>query len=132
MKFLADMCVSMYTVKWLRQNGHDIIHLREEGLQRLPDDEILVKARKESRILLTMDLDFGYLLAVTGERLPSVILFRLGDQRSEIVNDHLADVLANCESDIGNGAIISVSEAAIRVRSLPMLLREEEISYEAG
>jgi predicted nuclease of predicted toxin-antitoxin system len=98
----------------------------------VPDDEILVKARKENRVLLTMDLDFGYLMAVSGERVPSVIIFRLSDQRSEIVNERLANVLANCESDIGNGAVISVSEAAIRVRSLPMLLREGEISYEVG
>jgi predicted nuclease of predicted toxin-antitoxin system len=79
MKFVADMGISMHTVTWLRQKEHDVIHMREEGLQRAADEEIVAKARAEGRILLTMDLDFGYLMAVSGEQLPSVVLFRLID-----------------------------------------------------
>ena len=36
MKFLADMGVSMSTVQTLRDAGHDAVHLRDEGLHRLP------------------------------------------------------------------------------------------------
>lgn len=120
MKFLADMGISTRTVAWLRQQGHDAVHLREERLQRLTDEEIIAKARAEQRILLTMDLDFGYLLAVSKEHVPSIVLFRLEDERSEVVNERLADVLIQCESVLETGAIISVSEAAIRVRRLPI------------
>jgi predicted nuclease of predicted toxin-antitoxin system len=42
-------------VSWLRSAGYDVVHLRDEGLQRLTDDQILVKARTEGRILLTVD-----------------------------------------------------------------------------
>jgi len=69
------------------------VHLREEGLQTLPDDEILVKARAEGRIVLTLDLDFGQLLAMSGESLPSVILFRLGNENYNMINERLATVL---------------------------------------
>lgn len=69
------------------------MHLREEGLQTLPDDEILVKARAEGRIVLTLDLDFGQLLAMSGESLPSVILFRLGNENYNMINERLATVL---------------------------------------
>jgi len=31
MRFLADMGVAIGVVNWLRQNGHDAKHLREEG-----------------------------------------------------------------------------------------------------
>ncbi|WP_230967790.1 DUF5615 family PIN-like protein [Nostoc sp. WHI] len=48
MKFLADMGISLRTVSWLRSAGHDVVHLRDEGLQRLPDDQILVKACRMS------------------------------------------------------------------------------------
>jgi predicted nuclease of predicted toxin-antitoxin system len=44
------------------------------------NDGILVKSRTEARILLTVDLDFAQLLAMSGEALPSVILFRLGNK----------------------------------------------------
>ena len=36
MRFLADMGVSQQVVEWLRMNGHEAVHLRDEGLQRLP------------------------------------------------------------------------------------------------
>ncbi len=48
MKFLADMGISQSTVHWLRQLGYNAVHLREQGLQRLPDAEIVKKARTEN------------------------------------------------------------------------------------
>lgn len=113
MKFLADMGISPRTVNWLRGAGYDAVHLVEEGLERLADDEILVKARDEGRILLTVDLDFGYLLAVSRAELPSVILFRLG-------NESLTEVLSLCEEELAGGAIISVTDDTYRVRRLPI------------
>ena len=63
MRFLADMGVSQQVVEWLRTHGHDAVHLRDEGLQRLPNGEIFQKAAREQRIVLTFDLDFGEILA---------------------------------------------------------------------
>lgn len=121
MKFLADMNISLRTVSWLRQHGYEIVHLREENLQRAADEFILAKAHAEQRILLTMDLDFGYLLAVSGGCSPSVILFRLSNNSYEIVNEQLAKVLNRCQEDLQMGSIISVSDDAIRIRRLPIL-----------
>lgn len=94
MKFLADMGISLRTVAWLHAAGYDVVHLQNEGLQRLADDEILVKARTEERILLTVDLDFAQLLAVSGEALPSVILFRLGNEKYEEINARFTEILS--------------------------------------
>lgn len=49
MKFLADAGISMRTVQALRDSGYDVVHLREQGLQRLPDHEIMRKAADEVR-----------------------------------------------------------------------------------
>ena len=46
----------------------------------MPDDQILKKAADEQRIVLTVDLDLGELLAAAGRGLPSVILFRMRNQ----------------------------------------------------
>jgi predicted nuclease of predicted toxin-antitoxin system len=119
MRFLADMGISTRTVVWLRSSGHDAVHLSEENLQRLDDEEVLAKARTEGRILLTMDLDFGYLLAVSQEQVPSVVLFRLENESSEVVNRCLMEVIRECASDLEAGAIISASEEVIRMRRLP-------------
>ncbi|MGH7267598.1 MAG: DUF5615 family PIN-like protein [Candidatus Rokuibacteriota bacterium] len=38
---------------WLRRRGHDAIHLREEGLHRARDEQVLAEALAEDRIVLT-------------------------------------------------------------------------------
>ncbi len=63
MRLLADMGVAMRVVEWLRAEGHDARHLREEGLHRLSDGEIFSKGAAERRIVLTFDLDFGEIVA---------------------------------------------------------------------
>ncbi|KAB8317856.1 hypothetical protein SD81_021695 [Tolypothrix campylonemoides VB511288] len=120
MKFLADMGISLSTVAWLRDAGYDVVHLRDQGLQRLPDEEILIKARTEVRILLTVDLDFAQLLAGSGEALPSVILFRLGNKNYQGINERLTQVLSQCQQDLEIGVIISVTNETFRVRRLPI------------
>jgi len=120
MKFLADMNISLKTVSWLREPGYEIVHLREENLQQATDEFILAKAHAEQRILLTMDLDFGYLLAVSGGYAPSVILFRLNNESYEIINEQLSKVLDWCQEDLQIGSVISVSNDAIRIRRLPI------------
>ena len=75
MRFLADMGVAQRIVEWLRAEGHDGVHLRDEGLQRTPNGEIFDKAATEGRIVLTFDLDFGEIVALSGGQRASVILF---------------------------------------------------------
>jgi hypothetical protein len=41
LKFLANMGISPLTVAFLRTLGHEAKHLHEEGLDRLPDEEIM-------------------------------------------------------------------------------------------
>jgi predicted nuclease of predicted toxin-antitoxin system len=59
MRSVADMGISNRVILWLRKQGHDAVHLRDEGLQRLPNGQIFRKAIEENRIVLTFDLDFG-------------------------------------------------------------------------
>lgn len=120
MKFLADMGISPRTVDRLQEWGYDAVHLHELGLDCLPDGDILDKARRENWIVLTHDLDFGELLAISRAELPSVITFRLRDMRADNVNRHLVALLARHPSSLEQGAIITVTERRIRVRALPI------------
>ncbi len=120
MKFLADMAISRSTVGWLRDHGYDALHVRDVGMQRADDEVILAKARDEQRVLLTLDLDFGYLMAVSGAALPSVIIFRLGNETAEVVTQRLEVALECCEEDLLSGAIVTVDDDTIRVRQLPI------------
>jgi predicted nuclease of predicted toxin-antitoxin system len=120
MKFLADMGISPQTVAHLQQRGHDAIHLHNEGLEHLEDPDVLEKARIEQRILLAHDLDFGELLAASGGHLPSVVTFRLRNMRPNNVNAYLDRVLAEHGETLSKGAIVTVTEASVRVRLLPI------------
>ena len=86
MRFLADMGLARSTTALLRSQGHDAVHLRDLGLQRLRDEDIIGMARAECRVILTHDLDFGRIVALGGDRIPSVITFRLADMRPNVVN----------------------------------------------
>ena len=120
MRFLADMGVSQRVVTWLHEQGHDATHLRDEGLQKLENGAIFTKALRESRIILTWDLDFTEILALSKTGTVSAVVFRLMNTRSTHVVERLERVLSESAQDLEEGAIISVEEGRHRVRLLPL------------
>jgi predicted nuclease of predicted toxin-antitoxin system len=120
MRFLADMGVDIRVVQWLRQNGHDTKHLRDEGLHRIPNGEIFAKAISESRVILTFDLDFGEILALSQGKKTSVILFRLHNTETSHLIKRLNTVLADTAEALEQGAVVVVEESRHRIRYLPL------------
>lgn len=120
MRLLLDMGVSPRTAEHLRQSGHDAVHLREEGLERLEDPAIAAKAAAEGRILVTFDLDFNRILSLQRLAHPSVILFRLERFTTDQINGQLTQLLEEYGNALEAGAIIVVEPDRIRIRSLPI------------
>jgi predicted nuclease of predicted toxin-antitoxin system len=81
------------------------------------------KAHDEHRVVLTLDLDFGELLAISGSATPSVVLFRMRNQTPAVVSGRLLQLLRDCEKALEDGAIIIVANDSHRVRRLPIRLR---------
>ena len=120
MRILVDMSVDTRVAAWLRHQGHDAVHLRDEGLHRMPNGEIFEKALSEDRIVLTSDLDFGEIAAVLKDTLGKVLLLRLHNTRAANVIRRLTSVLPRVEGDLAAGAVVIVEEARHRVRPLPI------------
>ena len=120
MRFLADMGVSWRVLEHLRTAGHDAVHLRDEGLQKLPDDLVFKKAIDEQRIILAFDLDFGEIAARTRGPVISVILLRLTNTTSEHVASRLDAALTLAGDALAAGAIVVVEEDRCRIRLLPI------------
>ncbi len=124
MRFLADMGISMRIVEWLRSNSHDVIHLREQNLYSLPDNEIFDKAIKENRIILTFDLDFGEIVALSKSRQISVILFRLRNTTTHFVIKRLDTVMAESATLLEEAHIVIIEENRYRIRKLPDVFKK--------
>jgi len=120
MRFLADMGVSTKVVQWLRQNGHDAKHLRDEGLHQIANGEIFAKAISENRVVMTFDLDFGEIIALSKGQKVSVILFRLHNTRTFHLINRLTAVLSDASDALEKGAVVVVEESRHRVRHLPI------------
>ena len=114
------MGISPKTVDFLHTLGHDVVHLSNQGLERLSDPCIVEKACQEGRIVLVHDLGFGELIAASGATLPSVITFRLRNMHPNYVNGALQSVIFQHEEALQHGAMISVTEGQVRVRRLPL------------
>ncbi len=106
--------------KALQDAGHEALHVAELGLSAAGDDVILQRAVKERCVIVTQDTDFGTLLSSSGQRLPSVILFRMRDGRPSVQAGVLLKHIPVLEEALRNGAVVVVTDASIRVRHLPI------------
>ena len=119
-RFLLDMGLAQSTGKYLRSQGHDVIHLCDQGLERLPDDQIVAKAQEEGRIIITHDLDFGRIVALSGNAVPSIVTLRLSDMTPAKVNVALQTVLTEATQSLERGALVTITDSGITVRALPI------------
>ncbi|MBS3784922.1 MAG: DUF5615 family PIN-like protein [Anaerolineae bacterium] len=120
MRFSADMGISLRRVAFLRDRGVEAVHLHELELDRMSDAEVIKKARREGYVVLTHDLDFAELIALSGAELPSIVIFRLRDMRPDNTNRYLEVLVTEHETALNQGAVFSLSEGRIRLRMLPV------------
>ena len=120
MRLLADLHISPATVNFLRSLDHDVVRVNDILPLNASDELIIEQARQGSRIILTQDLDFSRLIAVSGESTPSLISLRLKSSRIEYVNALLSRILPELEAEGVDSSIITIEDAAIRRRSLPI------------
>ena len=68
--------------RWLNGWGHDAVHCLTIGFDHASGIDIMARARDEDRLIVTVDLDFPRLLAISGASGPGLIVFR-GDDWSD-------------------------------------------------
>jgi predicted nuclease of predicted toxin-antitoxin system len=119
-KFLVDMALSPDLTHWLRTGGHDAVHASDIEMHRATDTEIMARAKAEGRTVVTADLDFPQLLAMSRAIEPSVILFRDGNWSDREVIARMGEVLTALPADDIAQSIVVVERDRIRRRRLPL------------
>ena len=114
MRFLADENIPGETMARLRQIGHDVVSVRAD-MPGISDAEILSWAKRERRILLTFDKDFGELAWVAGlPRESGVILLRLPMPAAATAGAALAARIAERTDWAGHFSVIEPGRVRMR------------------
>ena len=119
-RLLADVHISPKTVGDLQKQGYEIIRSSEVLPANAPDINILEFARTENWVILTQDLDFSMLVALSRYSQPSLITLRLSSAKPDIVTQKLLDVLPQIEEALQEGSAITIQDESIRIRKLPV------------
>src|SRR6266567_5986801 len=104
MRFLIDRYAGTFIAEWLRTHGHDVVESRERGPD--PGDRVLLEwAAQESRILITIDTDFGQLVFSEGQSHSGLV--RLPDVSSIERVAIIKDLIARFQKELEAHAIIT-------------------------
>ncbi|MFQ5756433.1 MAG: DUF5615 family PIN-like protein [Acidiferrobacterales bacterium] len=116
-----DQGLPRSTGKILAGAAWDVVHVYDVGLARATDQKILDYARKDQRVCVTLDADFHALLAVANAGSPSVIRIRREGLRGPDLARLLLDIWPKIERQVRQGALVTITESAVRIRALPVV-----------
>ena len=100
--------------------GHEASHWSSLGPGNAPDEFVLRKCRLEDAVLLTHDLDFGAILAFSGDRAPSVIQIRGQEVDPAAIGEALKLAITQFGAQLAEGALLTVDPRRAKVRLLPI------------
>lgn len=117
MRLLANENFPGEAVGALRSQGHDVVWVRVDQ-PGASDEDVISRAGREGRILLTFDKGFGELAFKAGLAAPSgIILFRIQPQSPAHITRIAVAALASRADWSGQFAVIE--EGRIRMTPIP-------------
>jgi predicted nuclease of predicted toxin-antitoxin system len=119
MNIVLDMNMSRELVDVIRAGGHTCQHWSEIGHPSTPDVDIAAWAQEHSAVVVTCDLDFGDILAMSGAEGPSVVLIRERNVQPHRIGQPLLDLLDAHSFDLNEGALVVMEGFRSRLRILP-------------
>jgi predicted nuclease of predicted toxin-antitoxin system len=113
MRLLLDNCVWGGARKQLETKGHDVVAAADWDADP-GDKEILDRAHREQRILVTLDKDFGELAIVRGQPHSGIVrLVDISATRQAVICLYVLDLHGE---DLGRGAIVTAEPNRLRIR----------------
>jgi predicted nuclease of predicted toxin-antitoxin system len=119
LRFFADQCVSNFIIQSLIAGGHQVLRLREHLKAESPDAEVIAKAQEVDAILLSLNGDFGDIVAYPPSRFKGIVALQVLNHPE--ITLHLLERL-NRYLDLHprmeeyEGKLITVDPSRIRIR----------------
>jgi predicted nuclease of predicted toxin-antitoxin system len=124
MRILADENILGAAVQRLRDEGHDVLWIRE-SCPGFSDEAVIGLAIEDRRIIITFAKDFGELAVVRTSPLPEgIVLFRIVMDSPSSVAATVCATLASRHDWLGHIAVIDAS----RIRMRPLQQDDESRS----
>lgn len=116
-KLLLDANLSPKTRKYLEEKfSFNVIDLITENKHGLTDEKVVKLAKKEKRVIITFDLDFGEIYYLSEKGKVGIIVLRIQDQRVESVNKVLAKFFQKEVENIDlEKSLVLIDENKIRI-----------------
>lgn len=116
MKIKLDENISRHLKPLLKQEGHEAVTARDEGLSGKTDVEIGGVAKTEGMMLFTLDIEFADLRKFPPGSHPGVVLFRPQSMGPLTVNHFIIEFVK--ETDLGSlsGCVVVVDPTRVRIR----------------
>lgn len=107
LNFLTDENVSPSTIKLLRELGHDVLDLKELKQFGKTDAEVFELAKKQNRIIFTLDTDFKNRRQFPPDKCGGIIVSAISPSTPKRINPKLKALLISTSSrKIKNNLII--------------------------
>ena len=117
MRIKVDENIGAVGVSLLRESGHDVATVYDQGLSGCTDDRLFEICVAEARTLITLDRDFGHVPRFPPERASGIVVVELGGSASlQLLRDRLNDFLTIASSRPVNGELWIVEPGRVRVR----------------
>lgn len=116
MKFKVDENLPVELAEELRASGHDAVTVAEQQLTGSTDPTLSEICKSETRVLVTLDLDFADIRTYSPEDHPGLIVMRLARQDKLHTLHVFRSVLEMIEREPLEGQLWIVEERRIRIR----------------
>ncbi|MBI1821520.1 MAG: DUF5615 family PIN-like protein [Nitrospirae bacterium] len=117
MRFLVDENLPFSLTQLLREFNHDVFDVADSSLRGSPDERLWKLSARESRVIITKDLDFPF--PHISPYPPGLILIRVPDFfTGEQITRLFSKALKTMNLEDLKGQIIVVSPGQIRFRPL--------------
>lgn len=116
MKIKLDENLPLRLVSILKNKGHDVDTVADEGLSGMPDENVWLGAQQENRFLITQDLDFSDTRRFKPGTHSGILLVRLREPGSNALLHQIASALEGIHETLWHGAFIVLTEHKLRIK----------------